>query len=151
MANQVASQLALSAHVAKAAQVAQATAQNLNNQVLNNQQPVFPHPIAIAPLATSSPMNTNNNNTPLTSKAASNSLDSATTPPCVNGRPATSGPAAGFFGSHTGSPPPVAVPHSGKRYDVTECATVTRRMSGILIYNCSWAVTFTRGTLCGWC
>ena len=54
VANQVASQLALSAQVAKAAHVAQAqaqaTAQSFNNHPLMNQQPVFPHPIPIAPV-----------------------------------------------------------------------------------------------------
>ena len=120
VANQVASQLALSAHVAKAAQVAQATVQSLgnqalnnqalNNQALNNQQPVFPHPIAIPPqLAASSAMNTNNNSAPVTSS----SQGQGRAPMCGSGRGIGAIPAG--FSPSAASPPPLAVNDVNRR------------------------------------
>ena len=108
VANQVASQLALSAHVAKAAQVAQATVQTLNNQQqqqqqLGHQQSVFPHPIAIAPLAGAGGMQH------LASVAKNIALanDKAACMSHNGVLPAALNPHS--FSPHAGSPPPITI------------------------------------------
>ena len=115
VANQVASQLALSAQVAKAAHaaqahVAQASAPPFNNHALMNQQPVFPHPIPIAPVNAPTP-GPAGAGTPGTNKPNFNRMMSSAK---ENGVAASTS-----FSPQAGSPPPISLPDFHRAYDVT--------------------------------
>ena len=117
VANQVASQIALSAQVAKAAHaaqaqahVAQASTQPFNNHALMNQQPVFPHPIPIAPVNAPTPAPAGVG-TPGPNKPSFNRMMSSAK---ENGVAASTS-----FSPQAGSPPPISLPDFHRAYDIT--------------------------------